>query len=68
MDKILIKKSSSYKVGICGVRALLGDKERAVKFEQDEPIEVDANEFVRLTALDWCEEYKNASSDTQNIN
>lgn len=67
MDKILIKKSSSYKVGICGARAILEDKKRSVDFEQGEPIEVDANEFVRLKALDWCEELQN-DSDTQNIN
>ena len=63
-----IIKSKKYKVGICGIRAILNDKERSVEFELGNEIEVNEQEFQKIDALKWGVEVKGNGSDTKNIN
>jgi hypothetical protein len=51
-----ITKSEKYKVGICGIRAMLdGDKEKAMKFEEGLPIDVTDEQYERISKLGWCD-------------
>ena len=57
-----VKKSKYYKVGVCGVRAILEKKDLAVKFENDETVEVTQKQFDTLNALGWCVEVNDDSN------
>ena len=63
-----IKKSDSYKVGVCGIRAQLQDKQKAIDFESDKVIEVTDEQFKIINALGWCVEVKENGSSTENTN
>lgn len=53
--KTIIKKTEKYKVGIGGIRAMLGgDKQKAIEFENGNQVEVTPDEFKRIKKFDWC--------------
>ena len=56
---LTITKSETYKVGIGGIRAVLGgDKKRAVDFENGKSIEVSEEEYSKIIKFQWCPEAK----------
>jgi hypothetical protein len=56
---LVITKSETYKVGVCGIRAMLnGDKDRADAFERGESIEVSEDEYQRIFKVKFCNEIK----------
>ena len=55
MDELItIVKSSTYKVGECSITDKVG-KERKLRFDNGETIEVTPDEFEYIHRFGWCE-------------
>ena len=61
-----VKKSTSYKVGVGGIRAILQDKIKSIAFEEGEAVEVTKEQLETLSKLGWIEEVKN-DGNSENI-
>lgn len=50
-----IKKSKTYKVGICSIRGIVGDLEKKIEFDQGKEIKVTKDQLDKINEFGWCE-------------